>query len=243
MVAGRSVATTLTVVSPRLHQRGRLSVGDRQLDLRPRHHPVQADKRRMGPSQRCSQPTFSCRARYLHDLRGTLEPWPPLPAACAPGRTPQVSEQPETNHHHRRLRASRACRSLPKMRGRLTALLLVALVAVMWASPQSIEFLCSMTGQRGSTCCCGPHEKRAEAAGARVKRPSCCEVERTPASVSPALAATSDNGDDLAVAPGAGLRTDHSELCSAPELISTLPRGPPQAIGQPSYLRNCRFLI
>lgn len=117
------------------------------------------------------------------------------------------------------------------------------LMAVLWASPQSIEYLCSMSGERRTACCCGPDDEHAEEAGAKVEPPSCCDVERTPANASPALAPTHDDADRIATAPAFSQEYEHGGAYTAPELIPTLARGPPRAVGPPPYLRNGRFLI
>lgn len=143
----------------------------------------------------------------------------------------------------RPLRAPRACRSLARMRARLTALLSAVLMAVLWASPQSIEYLCSMSGERRATCCCGPDSDHAETTEVQLERQGCCEIERSHANVSPALAPTPDDADQVATAFGLSGEYEHDGGCTAPEFVPTLARGPPQAIGPPAYLRNCRFLI
>lgn len=126
---------------------------------------------------------------------------------------------------------------------RLTALLSAVLMAVLWASPESIAYLCSMSGERRATCCCGPDTEHSEQAGAEVERASCCEVERTPAIASPALAPALDDSVHVATAFVCHQEHEHGGARAAPEFVPTLARGPPQAVGPPPYLRNCRFLI
>jgi len=126
---------------------------------------------------------------------------------------------------------------------RLTALLSAILMVVLWVSPESVAYLCSMSGERGTTCCCGPDAEHAEQSEDEVERPSCCKVERTPANASPALAPALDDADYVATALACRQIDEHLGARAAPEFVPRFARGPPHALGPPPYLRNCRFLI
>ncbi len=129
------------------------------------------------------------------------------------------------------------------MRNRLVALLSAVLVAALWVSPESIAYLCSMDGQTRAKCCCAPEGEHAEQVQDEVERATCCTVERSTASVSPAVVGNpADQGIQLATASW-DLAHEHDAAFSATEFVPALARGPPRAGGPPPYLRHCRFLI
>lgn len=136
-----------------------------------------------------------------------------------------------------------ACRTLTTMPSRLVAVLSALLVAILWVSPESIAYLCSMDGQKRSACCCAPDGEHAGRSHDEVERAACCEIERTPANVSPAVSPTTDDTNYLATASAWTPTRELGGPFTARDFIPTLARGPPQSIGPPPYLRNCRFLI
>jgi hypothetical protein len=78
---------------------------------------------------------------------------------------------------------------------------------------------------------------------AEVERATCCEVQRSKASVSTAVVGSpADQGVQLAAA-SCHLTHEHDAAFSATEFVPPLARGPPRASGPPPYLRHCRFLI
>lgn len=129
------------------------------------------------------------------------------------------------------------------MRVRLTALLSAVLMAVLWASPLSVAYLCSMDGERRAGCCCAPDGEDAECDDSKVQRQACCEVERSPANVASAVAPWADDaGLHLASQVWTrerGMAGGHAGT----DFVPTLARGPPLGIGPPPYLRNCRLVI
>jgi hypothetical protein len=128
------------------------------------------------------------------------------------------------------------------MRNRLMALLATVLMAVVWVSPMSVAYLCSMDGGRRATCCCAPDQEHAEPRHSEVERRDCCEVERTPGNMPSAVTPAGDD-EHRQVATISWLVAQADGSFSAATFVPRLPRGPPQAIGPPPYLRNCRFLI
>lgn len=76
-----------------------------------------------------------------------------------------------------------------------------------------------------------------------VEREDCCEVERSPSNVSPAVAPPTDDGDTHIASVGWVPTPDVGGALAGTTLALALARGPPQAIGPPTYLRNCHFLI
>lgn len=126
---------------------------------------------------------------------------------------------------------------------RLSALLSALLVAALWANPQGIAYLCSMSGERGPTCCCGPETPDPDRIEAELERRDCCVAERTQSSVP---AATADVTEDQAPQIAGLAPKPTTEVESVPRLVhlvAALARGPPQAIGPPPYLRNRSLLI
>lgn len=141
-----------------------------------------------------------------------------------------------------RLPAGRVYRSLRAMRARILALLSAVLVAVLWASPRGVEYLCSMDNQRRATCCCTPDGEHADRDHGRIERADCCEVKRD-ATVSPAV---SPSGHDEAVqlaSVSQALGAHCDPLAPSADVVPASARGPPHAVGPPPYLRNCRLLI
>ena len=129
------------------------------------------------------------------------------------------------------------------MRNRLVALLSAVLLAMLWVSPESIAYLCSMDGEKRAKCCCAPDGEHAERSQHQVERATCCEVECTSANVSPAISPTIDDTSRLATAVAWTPTHELGGAVAARDFVPTLARGPPQAVGPPPYLRNCRFLI
>jgi hypothetical protein len=128
------------------------------------------------------------------------------------------------------------------MRSRLIATLGMVLMAIVWVSPTSLAYLCSMDGQLHAACCCTPDGEQAESADTEVQREECCQVQRAATHAPPAVAAPDDD-ERRVVARLAWSDAEAGALPSATDLVPKLARGPPSAIGPPAYLRHCRFLI
>lgn len=126
---------------------------------------------------------------------------------------------------------------------RLLALLSAVLIAVLWASPRGLVYLCSMDGQRHAKCCCAPRGEEADSDHDRVERTACCDVERDTTNVSPAVAPSSQDDDRHLASASWTVGLDTDRMASSVDLVPALARGPPRAEGAPPYLRHCRFLI
>lgn len=127
------------------------------------------------------------------------------------------------------------------MRVRLLALVSALVLAVLWASPRGVAYLCSMDGARHATCCCAPKGDAAEHDQRQIERAACCEIDRDGASAAPGLVAAQD--EDVPLAPSSRApSTDDDPPAASVDSVAGLARGPPR-VGPPPYLRNRRLLI
>lgn len=129
------------------------------------------------------------------------------------------------------------------MGARLITLLSAVLMTVLWAGPQSTAYLCSMSGERRATRCCGHDDGGHTEQGAELERPICCEIERKPTNVPPPLATDVGEMQELAGALALRQERDSAQVPSPQVFVATLARGPPPGLGPPPYLRHCTFLI
>jgi hypothetical protein len=127
-------------------------------------------------------------------------------------------------------------------RTHLLALLVATLVALPAQTFARTRFLCHMTGEVSSSCCCAG-TKASETHEAQAKRQDCCELVQVHAGAR--NAATRASLNDVPAAPLAEMLA----LEVAPLAPATVARAPNAAFtfqhppGPPLFLAHCSFLI
>src|SRR5689334_20635144 len=125
------------------------------------------------------------------------------------------------------------------LRSRTMAVMAAMFVAVPALVGANVSYLCRMTGQVSSDCCCASDQSAAAPSGAQLEREECCQLLK-----SPAQAASSMPRDVTQNVPAA----------QPLELVWLTPRSvvarvahatredrPPPALGPPRFLWNCAF--
>ena len=126
----------------------------------------------------------------------------------------------------------------------LAALFAALFVAVAWGSPASVEYLCSMSGERGTSCCCGPETEESDE-GETAQRPSCCET-RAIAAQTPHATSPESELPSLGAPEDAPLTSPAARQVFSPRspVHEGLARGPPPAhCASRTYLRHRTLLI
>lgn len=127
------------------------------------------------------------------------------------------------------------------LRSRLLVVVAAVFVAVPALVTANVSYLCRMTGQVSSDCCCAGDQHAAPPSGAQVEREECCQLLKSPAH------AASSMPREVAqnVPPAAPLALVWLKPRSVASRVAHVTREdrPPPALGPPRFLRHCAFLI
>lgn len=132
------------------------------------------------------------------------------------------------------------------MSARLAAAFLALILLVTSGVTGGRSYLCLMSGQVRSECCCKRAATKDKGGGARIERADrCCEVHVTDGTRLPATARDGLSNDSAAL-PLLAILSVAMEVVPARAQESVLPfsaRGPPRRTGPPLFISNCSLLI